>query len=257
MSNLSKNQPKGMTRQTIRIWGLVFLAIGAASQAILQNKMLGVGTLSIDELNKLLESTDNFALASVAVVMLLVQACAIPVFSFLLVDGFQKTSNLKNYILRVLGVAALSEIPYNLVMSGKWLDLSSRNPVFAMVLGMVLLYLFRYYRGLSVKNVIIKILSAVLALIWADMLRIDDGMAIVIMIGALWALRGKRGLQIFGGCAVMFLCSALSQLYLLAPVMFLTVYFYNDEIGDDNRWINYLAYPAILLTIGLLGKYAF
>jgi hypothetical protein len=82
-------------------------------------------------------------------------------------------------------------------------------------------------------------------------------MAIVIMIGALWALRGKRGLQIFGGCAVMFLCSALSQLYLLAPVMFLTVYFYNDEIGDDNRWINYLAYPAILLTIGLLGKYAF
>lgn len=256
MSNLAKNQPKGMSRQTLRIWGLVFIAIGAAGQAFLQNKMLGVGSLSIEELTKLLESTDHFAMASVALVIQFVQACAIPVFTFLLVDGFQRTSNLKNYILRVLGVAALSELPFNLAMTGKWLDLNSRNPVFALVLGLVMLYIFNYYAGWSVKNVLIKALTIFLAVLWVDMLRINDGMGIIILAAALWGLRSKRALQIFGGCAVMFLCSAFSPFYLLAPVVFLTVYFYNDEIGDDNKWINYLAYPAVLLAIGLLAKYA-
>lgn len=256
MNNLSKNQPKGMSRQTLRIWGLAFLVIGAAGQAILQNKMLGVGTLSIDEMTKLLESTDHFAMASVALVIQFVQACAIPVFTFLLVDGFQHTSNLRNYLLRVLGVAALSELPFNLVMSGKWLDLNSRNPVFALALGLVMLYIFNYYAGWNVKNVLIKALTVVLTVLWVDMLRIVDGMGIVIMIGALWALRLKRSLQVFGGCAIMFLCSAFSPFYLLAPMVFLTVYFYNDEIGDDNKLINYLAYPALLLAVGLLANYA-
>lgn len=257
MNNLTKNQPRGMSRQAIRIWGLLFVAIGTAGQSIIQNKMLGVGTISIEELTKLLESTDHFAMASVALVLQFVLACAIPVFTFLLVDGFQKTSSLKNYLLRVLGVAVLSELPFNMAMSGNWLDWNSRNPVFAMVLGLVVLYIFNYYAGWSVKNVLIKALTIFLAVLWVDMLRISDGMAIIIMISFLWALRKKHSLQIFGGCAAMFLCSAFSPFYLLAPVVFLTVYFYNDEIGDDNRFINYLAYPAVLLVIGLLGKYAF
>ena len=257
MNSLSKNRPKGMSRQALRIWGLVFIAIGAAGQAFLQNKMLGVGTLDVEALQKLLESDDHFAMASVALVIQFVQACAIPVFAYLLVDGFQKTSSLKNYILRVLGVAVLSELPYNLAMSAKWLDLNSRNPVFAMVLGLVMLYIFNYYAGWSVKNVLIKALTVFLAVLWVDMLRIVDGMGIIVVVSALWALRNKRSLQIFGGCGVMFLCSVFSPFYLLAPVVFLTVYFYNDEIGDDNKWINYLAYPAVLLAIGALAKYAF
>ena len=257
MNNLAKNQPRGMSRQTLRIWGLVFIAIGTAGQAIIQNKMLGVGTVSADKLTELLENTDNFAMASVALVLQFVLACAIPVFTFLLVDGFQKTSNLKNYILRVLGVAALSEVPFNLAMSGKWLDLNSRNPVFAMVLGLIMLYIFNYYSDKGIKNTLIKVLTIFLAVLWVDMLRISDGMAIVIMVSALWGLRKKRSLQVFGGCAVMFLCSIFSPFYLLAPMVFLTAHFYNDEIGDDNKFINYLAYPAVLLVIGLVGKYAF
>ena len=256
MSNLAKHQPKGLSRQALRIWGLVFLAIGIAGQAVVQNKMLGVGTLSIEELTKLLESSDQFAMATVALVIQFVQACAIPVFAFLLVDGFQRTSSLKNYLLRVLGLAVLSELPYNLAMSGKWLDLNSRNPVFALALGLVMLYIFNYYSGWKVKNVAIKIVTLILAVLWVDMLRIVDGMGIVIVVASLWALRSKRALQIFGGCGIMFLCSAFSPFYLLAPVVFLTVYFYNDEIGDDNKLINYLAYPALLLAIGMLAKYA-
>jgi hypothetical protein len=185
-----------------------------------------------------------------------VQACAIPVFTFLLVDGFCRTSNALKYLLRVAGTAVLSELPFNLVMYGKWLHFGSRNPVFGMAVGLVMLYIFRYYAGSSIKNILIKALAIGLAITWADMLRISDGMGIVVMVAVLWGLRGKRSMQIFGGCAAMFLCSIFSPFYLLAPMVFLTVFFYNDEIGDDNKIINYLAYPAVLLAIGLLANYA-
>ena len=81
-------------------------------------------------------------------------------------------------------------------------------------------------------------------------------MAIIIMTATLWLLRNKRVWQVFGGCAVMFLCSIFSLFYLLAPVVFLAVHFYNDEQGDDNRLVNYLSYPVILLVIGLITKLA-
>lgn len=256
MSNLAKRRPRGLTRQAVRIWGLLFIAIGAAGQAILQNRILGVAGQDFDALTKLMEQQDFFAMTTVALVIQFVQACAIPVFAFLLVDGFQRTTDVMKYGLRVLGVAVLSELPFNLVTTGNWLDMNSRNPVLAMVLGLVMLYIFHYYSGKKIKNVAIKVLTVCMAVVWVEMLRIVDGMGIIIMVTALWALRKNRSLQIFGGCAAMFLASVFSPFYLMAPMVFLAIHFYNGEEGDDNKFVNYLAYPVLLLAIGLLAKYA-
>lgn len=257
MNNLSTNTPKGLSRHGLRIWGLMFLVLGIAGKSILQNRMLGVGSISNEELLKLIQNQDQFAMASVAIVLQFVMACAIPIFVYLLVDGFGRTSSFKNYLLRITGVAVLSELPFNFAMSGKLLDLNSRNPVFAMVLGLVMLYIFQYYAGTGFKNVLIKVMVVALSILWVDMLRITDGAAIVVMVSALWALRKNRSLQIFGGCAAMFVCTIFSPFYLAAPLLFLTVHFYNGEPGDENKIINYLAYPAILLAIGLVAKFAF
>ena len=256
MNNLAKRGPKGLSRQAIRIWGLLFIIIGAAGQAILQNRMLGVTTHDYDALSKLMENKDYFAMASVALVLQFVQASAIPVFAFLLVDGFLRTSDAIKYGARLVGVAVLSEIPFNLAMTGKWLELDNRNPVCAMVLGIVMLYIFRYYSGMKIKNIAIKVLTVCMAVVWVEMLRIVDGMGIIIMVTALWALRKNRSLQIFGGCAAMFLASVFSPFYLLAPMVFFVIHFYNGEEGSDNKIVNYLAYPGLLLAIGLLAKYA-
>ena len=77
-------------------------------------------------------------LATIALVCQAVSTCAVPIFAFLLVEGFLHTSDWKRYLTRVSLMALAAEIPYNLAMSSKLIDLSSRNPAFGLVLSFVL-----------------------------------------------------------------------------------------------------------------------
>lgn len=243
MSALSRNRSISMSRQSLRAWALLFVFIGTIGCSVVQNRVYA-------------SNPDNFAIHTAAVILQCILFCAIPLFVFMMVDGYGHSTNTMFYGLRIAGVALLSEIPYNLAMSGSWIDLSSRNPVFAMVLGFVLMYIYERLPGKSMKNILLKAVVFFLLVVWVDMLRIMDGLVIIVLTGVLWAMKKKRPLQVYVGCAALFMCSILNLYYLAAPLVFLMIHFYNDEQGEDNRWVNYLAYPVILLAVGLIGKYA-
>ena len=254
MRRIGNTAPKGLSRQAIRMWGLLFLVAGIVGQGIIMNVLLNMQGKSSAEILATLEGNEkNLTLAIFALLTQMAYACAIPIFTFLLVDGFRRTTSVKQYALRLSGVAVLAEIPYNLAMSGTWIDVNSRTPMIAMVLGVVMMYI-----GMKIKNLLIRVMVFVLGIIWIDMLRIDHGVAVVVMISTLWALRKHRSWQILGGCAMMFVLSGVptyNPSYWLAPIVFLAVHFYNDEPCEENRWFNYLSYPVVLLAVGLIAKY--
>ena len=70
-----------------------------------------------------------------------------PVFAFLLVEGFQHTSSFKRYLLTMLGFAVVSEIPYDLAMSGSLWSLNSQNSLFTLSICLIMLYGLRLYSG--------------------------------------------------------------------------------------------------------------
>ena len=151
------------------------------------------------------------------------------------------------------GLAIVTEIPYDFAMNGKVLEFGSQNPVIGLVLCMVLLYLFRRFAGKK----LICIIMALAGLLWALMLKVDHGIPMILMICVIHLFRNKRMYMGFSGMAAAALCTGLSPFYLIAPMGFLAIHFYNGEEGNSSKIVNYLFYPVLLLVIGLVAKFAF
>jgi hypothetical protein len=249
MERLNDNQtPRGLTASGIRNWGYLFILLGIVSKCLIQNGLLGIDGMTAQQLLALMEQSEqSMMLVTASIVMQALESCAIPIFALLLVEGFCKTADWKRYLGRLALVAAVSEIPYNLAMSGKVLDLSSRNPVFALVLGLAMLWFYRYCAEKSGKNTAIKLLVTVCGVLWAGMLAVEHGICCVVVVAVLWLFRTKPSLRnLAGGCAMM-LCCMLSLFYMAAPMGFLIVHFYNGEKGADFKLGRLVIYPAILL----------
>ena len=254
MERLGNNRPAGLHAGSLRAWGMLFAVAGIVSRSILQNRMLGVGLRTMQELVELMQADQTaMIVATIALILQAVETVAVPIFVFLLGEGFLHTSDWKKYFARVAALAVLTEIPYDLAMNGKVLEISSQNPVIGLVLCMVLLYLWKRFEGKK----LICIVMALAGLAWALMLKIDHGIPMILMICVVHLFRNKRMFMGFSGMAAAALCTGISPFYLVAPMGFLAIHFYNGEEGESNRLVNYLFYPVLLLVIGLVAKFAF
>ena len=117
MERLGNTRPSGLHSGNLRAWGMLFAIAGIVSRSLLQNQMLGVGLKSMEELMALMQSSDTaMAIATVALILQAVETVAVPIFVFLLAEGFKHTSDWRKYMLRVVGLAFATEIPYDLAM---------------------------------------------------------------------------------------------------------------------------------------------
>lgn len=250
-----KPETTGIAASALHGWGMLFAALGIIGRGVLQNRLLGLGETSAQALLEAMQSSSTtMAIATVSLVLQAMETCAIPFFALLLVEGYRHTLDFRKYLLRVLGGAILSEIPYNLAISGKMLDFSSRNPVFGVALALIMLYFYGKFPGKSGKNLAVKAVVTAAALLWPVMLGITFGSALVLTAAVMWVFREKPLLRNIGGACAVILCALSSPFYLAAPMGILGTHFYNGEKGEENRIVNYLAYPILLLFVGLAGN---
>ncbi len=247
-----KKRKSGISGNALRLWGIIFLFCGIIGRGVVQAHMLGIdGTQNLlDILNTM---PNAMTLAAFSIAMQAAETCAVPIFAMLLIEGMQNTSDFKAYFLRVVGLAILSEIPFNLTFGAKFLDFGSRNPVFGVVLCMFMLYLWRNYGTKSKKNGLIKFLIAVVAILWCEMLRIDHGAAMVIIVSILWTFRNNFIFVNFAGAAAAMTCTLISPFFLASPMGFLAVHSYNGEKSTNSHKYNYLMYPVLLIIGWVFG----
>lgn len=88
---------------------------------------------------------------------------AFPVFAYGIVEGFIHTSNRKKYIITMAIFAVISEIPYDLMLTGSPFDPFGQNVMFTFLVSMLLLLWME--KVLNNKNhVVVKILLVALIL---------------------------------------------------------------------------------------------
>ena len=62
------------------------------------------------------------------------------IFGFLLAEGFVHTRNRKRYLLRLLFLGAVSEIPYDLALWGSWVFMPRQNVFWTLAIGLAVLW---------------------------------------------------------------------------------------------------------------------
>lgn len=240
---------EGISAQALRYWALFLLSVGVAGHTILIDMKGSYGTEAVMDI--------------IGAVMELIQACAVPLFCFLLVEGVKHTSCYWKYFLRVLGLAVVCEVPFDLVYNDKVMDWSSQNPVLGLAVALAMLYLVCSYAKKGIKTPLVNVLVFFMSLFWVGLMRVKEGAPIILLVTTFWYCRKRRGIQIMVGAVVTCLCTISLELgnpfqntrYLLAPASVILIHFYNGEPGESNKWINYGAFPVIMMACWLIAKY--
>ncbi|MBQ3192951.1 MAG: hypothetical protein IJB59_05215 [Oscillospiraceae bacterium] len=254
MNQIGKRKKRTINGNALRTWALLFLAAGVLGRGLIQNHILEVGNLTTQQLLEVMGASEQaMALATCALVLQALETCAVPLYALMLVEGVQNTSDFPAYFKRILGLAVLCELPYNLAMHGKLLFFSDRNPVFALVMCLVMLYLFSRFPEGKKANTLVKMIITIAAILWCEMLKIEYGSATVLIVSVMWAFRKNSLYRNFAGAAAAIVCTVMSMYFLAAPMAFMIIHGYDGEKSSNSRRVNYLAYPAMLAAVAVIG----
>lgn len=183
--------------------------------------------------------------------MLILGRIAYPIFCFLLVEGFVHTRNRKRYLMNLLGFALITEIPFNLLISGSWQFPYYQNILWTFSVAVIVLMGFEYC--LSKRQWPYTLLAAVIVLagcLVAYLGLVDYGYTAILTIVALYYFHDR---PIYGLLVGIF----INGDSLFASLGFLLCAFYNGQRGHLNKWIGYSFYPLHLLLLYFLQLYLF
>lgn len=201
---------------------------------------------------------------------------AFPIFAFLTVEGFFHTKSLKRYAKRLLIFALLSEIPFNLMLSGSFIYPLHQNVLWCFLLCLGLMQLNE--KAKNTGKWWICLLTAAGTLLFgylAGMLSMMDYMQYgVLMVLTFYFFRGKQwwnyaGQLLFiihinrsmGGLMYEFelfhsVISFPQQCF--AVFTLIPIWMYNGKQGYHSKafqYICYTFYPVHLLILGLLVRF--
>ncbi len=189
-------------------------------------------------------------------VMLGLGRLSFPLFAWLAAQGEAHTSNLRNYLFRLLAIGLVTQPFYHEVWRSLFTSAAPWNILFTLAFGVLLLRTIRAFEHRWIKGIIFLLLAIV-----GEALHLEGGFVCVATIGimaqfkpqqnwgnALWygALVGLQLLDI-----ALFHNDAIEFCGLAAPWLLL---WYNGHQGPNVKWL-YLIYPLHFVAILAVKQY--
>ena len=174
---------------------------------------------------------------------------AFPLYCFLIAEGFRHTHDKKRYGAMLLGFAVISEIPWNLWITGKF-TCAKQNVFFTLFLGFMALYVFERFKDKTVYQ-----LAALIGVFAAAILiKSDYGAKGVAFILLIHVLRENK-------TAAAFIGSFVLRHTLLMMAAFGIMAMYNGERGFIRgkawKYFFYIIYPLHIFVLYLIRRHFF
>ncbi len=188
---------------------------------------------------------------------------AFPLYCFLIVQGYVHTHDRRAYIRRLLLLAFLSEIPFDLLIFGRVASVVEQNVLFSLLLGLLALYVADMFTGkplYATAGVLGVLLAAMMARVSFGWL----GPALCVFFykaqdsrlrqaAGMVALEGIYALSLLlSGVAFSWVLVSLSAMLAAVPVLF-----YNGKRGPRVpvlTFLFYAAYPVHLTALVIVRE---
>lgn len=200
---------------------------------------------------------------------------AFSIFAFQISQGFKYTKNLKNYCIRLLSFALISQIPFSLYIH-KFLPNSSSglNIFFTLLLGLLAIIIYNYFETQDSKEFNYKILGisykytlgimfVLFVAYLGELIHVDYGFLGIIVIFSFYLFRNNK---LATAISYILICSCkygfnilmygfhIEYIYLMLatmlPIIFILLY--NGKQGHKIKYLLYLFYPLHLLALYLI-----
>ena len=240
-----------ITADGLKNFACIMMFLQTVGIAVFENGLLHTGQYTQEQFSQALAENERMmALAGAGSVLQLLGGLAVPIFAFLLVEGFLHTSDYKRYLLSLTVCAVISEIPYDLANYRKFWDLSGQNALFSMVISLLMLYfLKRFADREGVAGVLLKSLIVLCAVFWVSVLRAGFGLYIVLLAAVFYLGYTRNVLKTLLGIII-------SLLYVTGPLAFYGIWCYNGERKNRiPKYAYYLFYPLHLLVLGGIAMF--
>lgn len=237
---------------SISQFGLKLIASACMLLYVISVTVLQYGILRLDEtdsqtlLQAMAGGSSTMGTATLAVIFELLAGAAITIFSFLLVEGFEKTSSFRTYFASIMIFALLSEVPYDFSRSRVFFDFSGQNPMFALAVGLIMLYGIRMVQKDYKKHILVCGCILIAALAWCLLLHVEFGVFTVLAVFVYYIYRDSHGFRIFLGVIVTL--PVITGLLTVYPL-----FIYSGKRGIAyNKYLFYIIYPLSLVICSFI-----
>ncbi|MEG2074332.1 MAG: TraX family protein, partial [Angelakisella sp.] len=179
------------------------------------------------------------------IILRLIGRMSFPIFAFFVAEGIRFTHDRKKYLTRLLLLAVISEIPFDLMRNGSAFSPSSQNVCFTLAAGVACVWLLE-------KKSLTNLYAIITILLFVALMNSDYGIIGVLTIIIIYLGNTKnaplRGAAL--GCLLLSLTFDISEFscfFALLPLAF-----YNGKRGISMKYLFYLFYPLHMLAIWAL-----
>ena len=198
---------------------------------------------------------------------------AFPIFAFQVAEGYAHTKTFKKYLLRMFLFALVSEIPYNLMSGGGWINPFGQNVMFTFCLALLLIRVIDKARAKHWILGLFAVIAGAFAGYFVGMFTFVDYYGYgVLMVLVFWLFREVKFSRIIQLAAMLYInfemmggmhCefflfgkSVLLPVQGFAVLAMIPIGLYNGKRGTNRKWFQYAAYtfyPVHILILSLIA----